>query len=238
MWTRLACFIALSYPIPTPASDDFFPNVQHYVKGPADIRFVIGWAIIFALLREVLMRAVFAPFIRYWIGSGTRRKPSPEPASPSGFVSHNSGVSRSNGEYALSEVKQRGKQGANGNGIVSNGKPTAETMASAKLTNVEIRARRERNKEAKATRFAEQGWNVAYYSIYWAFGLVSLHYNNAANRVPKTDVVCSTYTTTLQFIHSTSIIYGLVFPRSIYHSRGRSNCTTSLNWRSGSTSYS
>src|SRR5262245_13131435 len=47
-------FLRLSYPTHLHTTD-FLPDSQHYDKGWLDIAFVIGWTIIFAIVREISM---------------------------------------------------------------------------------------------------------------------------------------------------------------------------------------
>ncbi|KAG8927189.1 sphingosine N-acyltransferase lag1 [Tulasnella sp. 418] len=61
-----AAFTRLSYPA-SPSALNFFPQYQHYDKGWLDVPFVIGWTLVFAIAREVIMRWVCAPFMQWWL---------------------------------------------------------------------------------------------------------------------------------------------------------------------------
>lgn len=66
-------FFALSYPVATPANPDAFPDSQFYGIGPRDGLFVLGWSIIFTLLRELTMKS-FRPIARYRFQALASRK--------------------------------------------------------------------------------------------------------------------------------------------------------------------
>lgn len=147
----------------------FFPQYPAYEPGWLDLAFVAGWTLIFALLREFMMRGVFAPFMRYWIRrehrasqarKASRTRGKKQEASPL-TNGHSTTVSVANG-HGVNGVGQelRARKGviehASGHELQSKSKgPT----------------KRQRLEEKKVTRFAEQGWSFLYYIVYWSFGM-------------------------------------------------------------------
>ncbi|KAG9009842.1 sphingosine N-acyltransferase lag1 [Tulasnella sp. JGI-2019a] len=169
-----SAFVQLSYPLPKTAST-FFPEYQHYGKGRADVLFVIGWAVLFWLAREVVMQGCLAPFMRRWLAHQDTRNRKPKPGhreSPSlsdgngysnGPEGYTNGFATGNGhEEKLKAGRQNLHSRHNANGTIS---PPPTPPNTRRLR------REEKMREKKVVRFAEQGWSVVYYTVYWVFGL-------------------------------------------------------------------
>ncbi|KAG8903739.1 sphingosine N-acyltransferase lag1 [Tulasnella sp. 403] len=169
-----SAFFRLSYPID--ATSDFFPNSQHYAKGWADVLFVFTWAVLFALLREILMRGVFAPFIRRWLARTQTRA-----ANPRTRQQHSNANGKHDDEHANGNCHANGYRPSyeKSSGRVRSRNGSASTVTDSPPSRHLSRQTRRFNKilERKATRFAEQGWSVAYYIVYWSFGYY-IHYHS------------------------------------------------------------
>ncbi|KAL7409399.1 TLC domain-containing protein [Mrakia frigida] len=111
-------FLHLSYPTTTSSS------TTTYLKGPRDLAFIFSSFLAFTLLREILMRFVFAPIARRYV-----------PNAGGG-----------------SEVELKKEKGGGG--------------GKRKVGETELRVR-----SKASTRFAEQGWSLLYYVVYWSFGM-------------------------------------------------------------------
>lgn len=196
---RLRPFFTLSYPVATPSNPDAFPDSQFYGIGPLDGLFILGWSIVLALLREGTMK-IFRPIAR-------RRLLALASRSAAG----KEGAGRpANGLHE--------KVNGNGNG---NGQPRALGSSNGNGPSKERAQRRcaqqAAARERKAIRFAEQGWCLVYYCVFWVFGMVR------PNSLPRTRYSVihpriyagSISTRRCQHIHSTRPLYGaatLIFP--------------------------
>ncbi|KAG8862235.1 sphingosine N-acyltransferase lag1 [Tulasnella sp. 330] len=166
-----SAFVQLSYPLPKSAAhSNFFPDYRHYGKGRLDILFVIGWAVLFFLAREVVMQGCLAPFMRRWLAhqdARTRKSKVVEPSlngystGPEGYT--NGHATGSEHEEKLKASRQNLHSRHNTNGTIS---PPPTPPNSRRLR------REAKIREKKVIRFAEQGWTVVYYTVSWAFGLL------------------------------------------------------------------
>lgn len=156
-----------------PASKhSFFPQYPAYERSWLDVAFVAGWTVIFALLREFMMRGVFAPFMRCWIHREHRarlarnavRARGKKQEAPPLANGHSTPASGMNGHVANGvgqELRAR-------KGVIDHTSAQELQSKSKGLT------KRQKLDEKKVTRFAEQGWSLCYYIVYWSFGMVSL----------------------------------------------------------------
>lgn len=156
-----------------PSSDpSFFPQYPAYDVSWLDLAFVAGWTLLFTVLREVMMRGVFAPFMRRWmrqehearlVKRASRANGKKLEASPLAN-GHSTTGTIANGHAANGVVQQVPAR----KGIVDNASAKDQPSKSKRMT------KRQRLEEKKVTRFAEQGWSLLYYIVFWSFGAVSL----------------------------------------------------------------
>lgn len=152
-----------------PSSDpSFFPQYPAYDVSWLDLAFVAGWTLLFTVLREVMMRGVFAPFMRRWmrqehearlVKRASRANGKKLEASPLAN-GHSTTGTIANGHAANGVVQQVPAR----KGIVDNASAKDQPSKSKRMT------KRQRLEEKKVTRFAEQGWSLLYYIVFWSFG--------------------------------------------------------------------
>ncbi|KAG8990975.1 sphingosine N-acyltransferase lag1 [Tulasnella sp. 427] len=151
------------------SNPSFFPQYPAYECSWSDLAFVAGWTVIFAVLREVMMRGVFAPFMRYWIQQEERKRLARKGARTNGKKQDAAAVA--NGHSSTITV-------ANGHGINGAGDELRMRKAANDKSSVngvpsksKRMTKRQRLEEKKVTRFAEQGWSLFYYVVYWSLGM-------------------------------------------------------------------
>lgn len=153
----LESFIGLSYPVPIPADADSYFDATYYNKGPKDLLFIATWVVLLAFFREVLMRLFFMPIARWRLESlaAAKRGARLTRTKPKGNTVGEKLVST---PPKPTPVRQRQAPNANSRPV----KSWTETKKSrdAKLL------------ERNVVRFAEQGWSLVYYSVFWALGMV------------------------------------------------------------------
>ncbi|KAF8761352.1 longevity-assurance protein [Rhizoctonia solani] len=153
---HLEAFIAPSYPVTTPADTDSYFDATYYNKGPKDLLFVGTWVLLLAICREALMRGFFMPLARWRFDSLARAKQNRRatkrdpPSAGDKLAKHHPSVPA---------VRQR---------KVS---PSSKPPKSIKSWTETKKARDAKLRERKVVRFAEQGWSLAYYAVFWAFGM-------------------------------------------------------------------
>jgi len=155
----LVPFFTLSYPLDPPSNPDSYPNSDYYGTGRLDGCFVLTWIVFLGLLREFLRLGVFEPFGRYYLYRKDMAELSKKGAARNGSA---------NGHTA-----------ANGHSGHTVAKPVKPVSASTK--NVVKKRPRGMDKatwkrERSTVRFAEQGWQLTYYLIYWPLGMVRFRY--------------------------------------------------------------
>ena len=141
-------FFQLSYPVPTPPNPDSFPNSNYYTTGPLDACFIISTLALLAIAREIVRLHIMTPFANKVLFGHSAGWKSPSKRSKLNANGH-----------------------PNSNGLVSNGNGTSH-YAVRKIS------AKNRVRERNVIRFAEQGWPIVYYTIWWCFGLVSLRPNS------------------------------------------------------------
>lgn len=143
----LVPFFTLSYPTARPQNPDAYPNSNYYGTGRLDVYFVLTWILVLGILREGLRLGVLEPFARQYLYrkdmTELRRKGVVANGSANGHTAA-TGVTRSPVPSSKNVVNQRPK-------------------GMSKVT---------WKRERSAIRFAEQGWQFAYYIVYWPLGLV------------------------------------------------------------------
>ncbi|CAE6449494.1 unnamed protein product [Rhizoctonia solani] len=148
-------FVAPSYPVPTPKDADSYFDATYYNKGPKDLLFVGTWVILLALAREVLMRGIFMPIARWRfdalaLAKQNRRATKRDPPSVGEKLANTA---------APPKVRQRKVSPAS-----KPSKPVKSWTETKKARDAKVR-------ERKILRFAEQGWSLAYYAVFWALGM-------------------------------------------------------------------
>ncbi|QRV75985.1 sphingosine N-acyltransferase lag1 [Ceratobasidium sp. AG-Ba] len=164
--SALEPFLGLSYPVPTPHDTDSYYDAVYYNKGPKDLLFVASWVVTLALLRELLMRSVFMPIARWRFASLAAAKRNARPTSPNGAPKR----AKLTGPSASEKIATAPQDGAI--------KPVRQRRGSPKASNKPIKSWTETKKDRDAkllerniVRFAEQGWSLAYYTVFWALGV-------------------------------------------------------------------
>ncbi|CAE6407410.1 unnamed protein product [Rhizoctonia solani] len=148
-------FIAPSYPVPSPPDPDSYYDAIYYNKGPKDLLFVATWVVLLVIFREALMRGFFMPIARWRLDSLAKAKQNRRA---------NKRDPPSVGEKLVKtakapEVRQRKVSPAS-----KPAKPIKSWMETKKSRDAKLR-------ERKVVRFAEQGWSLAYYTVFWTFGM-------------------------------------------------------------------
>ncbi|KAJ1311544.1 hypothetical protein OPQ81_010028 [Rhizoctonia solani] len=151
----LESFIAPSYPVPTPADTDSYFDATYYNKGPKDLLFVGTWVVLLALCRELVMRGLFMPIARWRfdalaLAKQNRRAAKRDPPSVGEKLAKSA---------AAPEVRQRKVSPAS-----KPAKPIKSWTETKKSRDAKLR-------ERKILRFAEQGWSLTYYAVFWALGM-------------------------------------------------------------------
>lgn len=144
----LVPFFTLSYPTTRPTNPDSYPTANYYGTGRLDACFVLTWILVLGILRECLRLGVLEPFARQYLFY----KDMVEKGVVS--VGLNLQTVAANGDLPLPKPP---KLVSNKNAI--NRRPKGMSKATWK-------------RERSAVRFAEQGWQITYYIIYWFLGLV------------------------------------------------------------------
>ncbi|CAE6512813.1 unnamed protein product [Rhizoctonia solani] len=150
----LESFVAPSYPVPIPADTDSYFDATYYNKGPKDLLFVATWVVLLAVCREALMRGFFMPIARWRFAALARAKQNRRAAKrdpPS--------VGEKIAKTAVPEVRQRKVSPAS-----KPAKPIKSWTETKKSRDAKLR-------ERKVVRFAEQGWSLTYYAVFWALGM-------------------------------------------------------------------
>lgn len=167
----LVPFAYLSYPTDTPSNLDSFKNSSYYGTGILDACFVVSWVAVLALLREFVRLAVMEPFARTWLSRQAARggistpkilQKSVKVTPAKEAIEEPYGVPRDKVESEKLELLLRSRR--NGES-----KPKLEKITKRRLKGM---TKEEWRRERSVLRFAEQGWALVYYTIYWSLGIV------------------------------------------------------------------
>jgi acyl-CoA-dependent ceramide synthase len=177
----LAPFLQLSYPVAPPSNPDSFPNSNYYDIGPLDACFIISTMAVFAVLREIVRLKIMTPFANKVLFGSTsgyrplyRRSASSSSTSllangKSNGITANGTNGLSNGNGFPSTGTLASKLNGNGNGHGhANGNGNGAHHYAARRMSAKNRVR-----ERNVIRFAEQGWAIVYYTIWFSYGVVS-----------------------------------------------------------------
>ena len=138
---------------------------RYYTPGNQDFLFVLGWSLIFTVLRWIVMK-LFRKAALWWIPapSKTFSVDPPSNGRPESAY-HGNGLS-----YALTHSDPK----SHGNELHSRrGRADDEPVQKSERRRVDKDLRKaERARQRTATRFAEQGFAFLYYSHAWLLGLV------------------------------------------------------------------
>lgn len=164
-------FVGLSYPVPTPDDTDSYYSATYYNKGPKDLLFVATWTVLLVLLREVLMRFFFKPIARWRLEHLAAVKRNARPTSPNGAPArvksnkHTVGekIATAPSDGSTKSVRQRTSRRSSPVG--SPNKPVKTWTETKKDRDAKLL-------ERNVLRFAEQGWSLVYYIVFWALGVV------------------------------------------------------------------
>ncbi|KAF8529203.1 longevity assurance proteins LAG1/LAC1 [Hysterangium stoloniferum] len=149
-------FLTLSYPTERPSQPDSYLESNYYGTGRLDGCFVLTWILVLGVLRECLRLGFLEPFARQYLYRKdlTKIKLQDEAAQKANGVAngktkgHTSLANGHSSKPSKNIVKQRPK-----------GMSKAEWI-----------------RERSTLRIAEQGWQFAYYIVYWPLGLY-VHWN-------------------------------------------------------------
>ena len=164
-------FVGLSYPGPAPDDTDSYYDATYYNKGPKDLLFVATWTVLLALFREGVMRFFFMPIARWRFERLAAAKRNARPTSPNGAPArvktnrHTVGekIATAPSDGLTKSVRQRPSRRSS---PVGSPKPPVKTWTETK------KDRDAKLYERNVVRFAEQGWSLAYYTVFWALGVV------------------------------------------------------------------
>lgn len=147
----LVPFVSLSYRVDPPANPDSFPDSSYYNIGYLDVCLIVTIIAIMATLRDAARILIFEPFANWKLTRDWRRRQ----ALKSGTATP---------ESKASNVKTDGRINGSVTTIGS-----AEKLVADRPAEHSPEARRIRR---AVVRFAEQGWQVVYYSWQWSLGVV------------------------------------------------------------------
>lgn len=156
----LVPFFTLSYPVPRPEHPDSFFNSNYYGRGFLDIFFAIAWVGVLAFLREVLRLGILEPFARsvlYHMDAKEQKLNSSRNAKPTNGNGHANGHTAP----AKTPLKPLPIESTSSN-------PSQQIIPKRPKGMDKVAWKRERS----TLRFAEQGWQFVYYSVYWPLGFV------------------------------------------------------------------
>ncbi|KAG8743622.1 sphingosine N-acyltransferase lag1 [Ceratobasidium sp. 414] len=171
----LQSFVGLSYPVPPPDDIDSYYDATYYTKGPKDLLFVATWVVLLAFFRELLMRFFFMPIARSRFASLAAAKRNARPTSPNGAPARlkpngqtvSEKIAASPQDSSMKSVRQRSSRRSS---------PTSKANKPVKSWTETKKDRDAKLLERNIVRFAEQGWSLAYYTVFWALG-VSIYIN-------------------------------------------------------------
>jgi len=149
-------FVSLSYPVDPPPNPDSFPDSSYYDVGYLDVCLIVTIIATMAILRDSARILLFEPFANWKLTRDWRRRQ----ALKSGSATPDS---------KASNVKTNGRIDGRVTTIGS-----AEKLVADRPAEHSAEARRIRH---AVVRFAEQGWQVVYYSCQWSLGLVRVSYH-------------------------------------------------------------
>jgi acyl-CoA-dependent ceramide synthase len=155
--TFLVPFVSLSYHVDPPPNPDSFPDSSYYNIGYLDVCLVMTTIAIMAVLRDGARLLVFEPFANWKLTRAWRRRQ----ALKSGSATPDS---------KASIVKTNGRMNGRVTTIGS-----AEKLVADRPAEHSPEARRIRH---AVIRFAEQGWQVVYYSWQWSLGIVRVSHDH------------------------------------------------------------
>lgn len=154
----LVPFVTISYPVDRPLNPDSFPDSSYYDIGYLDVCLIVTFIAIMAILRDAARILLLEPFANWKLTRDWRRRQ----ALKSGSATPDSKASNASST----------KPGGRTNGPVTT-IGSAEKLMADRPAEHSPEARRIRH---AVIRFAEQGWQVAYYLFQWSLGMVHNFY--------------------------------------------------------------
>ncbi|KAH8982425.1 longevity assurance proteins LAG1/LAC1 [Lactarius akahatsu] len=160
----LVPFVTLSYSVDPPLNPDSFPDSSYYDIGYRDVCLIVTLIAIMAVLRDAARIFVLEPFAHWKLTRDWRRRQA----------------LKSGSSTPDSKPRPNNTVGCDANSKVN--EPVAINSSAEKLVAVRPpenspSARRIRH---SVTRFAEQGWQVIYYTTQWSLGMY-IHYYLPSN---------------------------------------------------------
>jgi hypothetical protein len=152
----LVPFVSLSYRVDPPPNPDSFPDSSYYDIGYLDACLIVTIIATMAILRDAARILLFGPFANWKLTRDWRRRQALKSGS-------------STPDSKAGNVKTNGRI----NGPVTT-IGSAEKLVADRPAEHSREARRIRH---AVVRFAEQGWQVVYYSCQWSLGVVRVSYH-------------------------------------------------------------
>jgi hypothetical protein len=152
----LVPFVSLSYRVDPPPNPDSFPGSSYYDIGYLDVCLIVTFIATMAILRDAARILLFGPFANWKLTRDWRRRQALK--SGSSTPDSKAGNAKTNGRI---------------NGPVTT-IGSAEKLVADRPAEHSREARRIRH---AVVRFAEQGWQVVYYSCQWSLGVVRVSYH-------------------------------------------------------------
>lgn len=147
-------FFTLSYPTAPPRDPDSFHDSIYYTTGILDACVIVSCIAVMAVLRDISRLYLMEPFAKWKLTRDWQRS-----------------------QLEKTKVNGAPKGSANGssapNGIASHKKGEHAPLTMSK--------RDARKIHRSMLRFAEQGWSFIYYTVNFAFGVVSILYRRTAH---------------------------------------------------------
>jgi very-long-chain ceramide synthase len=152
----LVPFVSLSYRVDPPPNPDSFSDSSYYDIGYLDVCLIVTIIATMAILRDAARIFLFEPFANWKLTRDWRRRQALK--SGSATPDSKAGIVKPNGRI---------------NGRVTT-IGSAEKLVADRPADHSPEARRIRH---AVVRFAEQGWQVVYYSWQWSLGVVRVSYH-------------------------------------------------------------
>ncbi|KAH9071606.1 longevity assurance proteins LAG1/LAC1 [Lactarius deliciosus] len=161
----LVPFVTLSYSVDPPLNPDSFPDSSYYDIGYRDVCLIVTLIAIMAVLRDAARIFVLEPFAHWKLTRDWRRR---RQALKSGSSTPDPKPSSNNTVGCDDDSKVNEPVAINS---------SAEKLVAVRPPENSPSARRIRH---SVTRFAEQGWQVIYYTTQWSLGMY-IHYYLPSN---------------------------------------------------------
>ncbi|KAF8591576.1 longevity assurance proteins LAG1/LAC1 [Ramaria rubella] len=156
----LVPFFTLSYPIARPNNPDSYPGSNYYETGRLDGCFVLTWILVLGILRECLRLGFLEPFGRQYL----YRKDMVDKGAVDTALKTANGL--------VNGIVTSPKSAVNGDSSHATTSTSPPLISSKNVVNQRPKGMSKAvwKRERSVVRFAEQGWQFAYYIVYWPLG--------------------------------------------------------------------